>query len=138
MTTEEQVKLYCEQKTEESRLNKSNKQLNATLKQILIEQVAKDKNATDITAGKYTVHLVIKQTEDIDEVKMLSILKDFWKSTKGEEKCPFIGTVEYIDMDALESFMYKEELPKEVILALDGCRTKKEDMAITYKIAKGE
>lgn len=138
MSTEEQIKLYCEQKNEESRLNKSNKQLNEALKQILIEQVKKDKNATDITAGKYSVHLVVKQSEDIDEFKMLSVLKDFWQKTKGEEKCPFIGTVEYLDMDALEAFMYKEELPKDVIIALDGCRIKKESTSLTYKIAKGE
>lgn len=138
MNTEEQIKLYCEQKNEESRLNKSNKQLNESLKQILIEQVKKDKNATDITAGKYSIHLVVKQSEDIDESKMLSVLKDFWQKTKGEEKCPFIGTVEYLDMDALEAFMYKEELPKDVIIALDGCRIKKESTSLTYKIAKGE
>lgn len=138
MNTEEQIKLYCEQKNEESRLNKSNKQLNESLKQILIEQVKKDKNATDITAGKYSVHLVVKQSEDIDESKMLSVLKDFWQKTKGKEKCPFIGTVEYLDMDALEAFMYKEELPKDVIIALDGCRIKKESTSLTYKIAKGE
>lgn len=133
MTTEEQVKLYCEQKAEESTLNKSNKKLAESIKQALLES-----NETDFSAGKYSIHLETRVTESVDEFGMLTVLKNYWDANKGDEKCPFIKTTEYIDMDALEAFMYKEDLPKDVLLALDGCRVKKETTAITYKIAKGE
>ena len=127
------IEKYCEQKNQESVLSKSNKQLAENIKQALIGG-----SKTDMSTGKYSVHLVTKVTESLDEVKMLAVLKDYWQKNKGEEKCPFICTAEYINMDELEAFMYKEELPQETMLALDSCRIKKESTALTYKIAKGE
>ena len=127
------IEKYCEQKNQESVLNKSNKLLAENIKQALIKG-----SKTDVSTGKYSVHLVTKVTESLDEVKMLAVLKEYWQKNKSEEKCPFICTAEYINMDELEAFMYKEELPKETMLALDGCRIKKESTALTYKVAKEE
>lgn len=131
MTPKEQIELYCEQMNEEKALHKANKTLNDNIKQTLI-----DDNATDAKSGKYSVHLETRVTEELDTVKMLDILKAFWKKKYGSKKCPFIRTVEVLDMEELESFMYTEELPSDLILDLDMCRIKKETKALTYKIAK--
>ena len=133
MATSEQVELYCEQKEQEKVLKKSIAKLNEDIKSSLIAE-----NKNDMTSGKYTVQLEIRTSEDVNTEKMLSILKQFWQKNHGDEKCPFIRTVEYVDMDELEAFMYQEELPKEVILDLDTCRIKKTTTALTYKIKKGD
>ena len=133
MLTEEQIKTFCTQKAEENALKKANTKLADIIKEDLIKS-----NKTDASAGKYSVSLTKRTTEDVDEPKMLEVLKQFWMNTHKDEKCPFIGTVEYVDMNELEAFMYQEELPEDVILALDACRIKKESIALGYKIEKGD
>ena len=133
MLTEEQIKTFCVQKAEENALKKANTKLADIIKEDLIKS-----NKTDASAGKYSVSLTKRITEDVDELKMLEVLKQFWMNMHKGEKCPFIGTVEYVDMNKLEAFMYREELPEDVILALDACRIKKESIALSYKIEKGE
>ena len=133
MLTEEQIKTFCTQKAEENALKKSNAKLADVIKDELIKA-----NKTDASAGKYSIQLTKRVTEGVDEPRMLDVLKQFWDSEHKGEKCPFIGTVEYVDMDELEAFMYKDGLPQETILALDACRTKKETLALTFDIKKEE
>ena len=131
MGLEEQVTQYCEQKEQESILSKSNKKLNDEIKRTLIES-----NQKDATFGKYTVKLESRTSENVDDVKMLAVLKAFWESEHKGEKCPFIATVEVLNPDALEEFMYKTELPESVILDLDKCRTVTTTTALKYSIKK--
>lgn len=133
MVTEEQIKTYCEQKQQESELNKSNKKLADEIKQSLIAD-----NKTVIESGRYSVNIEKRVTEDVDEDKMIEVLSDFWNKLHSGEECPFIRTrtIEFVDMEELEKFMYQNNLPEDVILALDNCRIKKESVAIKYKIAK--
>ena len=130
MTTDEQIELYCEQKEQEKALNKSIKKLNADIKESLTKT-----NQTTVEAGKYSVTLEKRVTDNIDTVKMLMIMKTYWEEHY-EGKCPFIRTVEVLDDTELEAFLYKEKLPDDVIIALGGCRSKTETTALTYKIKK--
>ena len=131
MELEERIKKYCEQAIEEKALHKSNDVLKNDIKETLLKD-----GRDEAESGKYTVRIETRVTEKVDEVKMLDVLKRFWKATHGDEKCPFIATVECVDMEALETFMYSNELPQEVLLELDGCRVKSETKALTYKVAK--
>lgn len=133
MELNEQITKYCEQKEEEKALHKSNETLNQSIKETLQKS-----SQTSSCAGQWTVELETRTSESMDASKMLTILKKFWEETHKGEKCPFIRTQEYLDEDALESFMYKEDLPKELLLELDGCRKVTKSVALTYKKAKGE
>lgn len=133
MTTEEQINLYCEQKENVNILNKSIAKLNTAIKKTLIDSGLKRAETDD-----YEVTLETRVTEDVDQIKMLGILKECWKNIGDTENCPFIRTVETVDMDELEKYMYKGLIPKDTVLALDACRVKKETKALTYKAKKGE
>ena len=135
MISEEMIKTFCTQKSQESALNKSNKKLSEEIKKSLIE----DKQ-TNVEVDEYSVYLEKRVSENIDEQKMMAVLEDFWEREHGDEECPFIctKTIVYLDDEALEKYMYQNELPEDVILALDGCRIKEETIALKYKINKGK
>ena len=90
------------------------------------------------TSGGYTVTYVVQEEDVVDEAKMLSILKHYWTSNKGSMECPYIKTVtlEVLDADALESAIYSEELPKDVIAELGTCNSKKRTVKLMCKKAK--
>ena len=133
MTTEEQIELYCQEKVKESIITKHLKELGGTLKQEML-----NKGVRELSAGRFSVQLEIRTEQGIDETKMLGVLKDYWEKTHSGEGCPFIRTVEVIDEDALEAFLYNTQLPEDMILSLDACKTSKVTQAIKYKIAKGD
>ena len=59
----------------------------------------------------------------MNEVAILKILKDFWESEHSSEPCPFVKTVEIINHDVLESALYHNDLPSNVLTKLDSCIT---------------
>lgn len=139
MKLEEQITQYCEQKQEESILKKSIETLNKSIKEALSNSTKEIKSGKQgVRAGKYEVKLQIKQNTNVDEGKMLEIIKRFWHSTHGSQQCPFIRTVEVIDSDALEGAIYREELPKEVAVELGKCIKRSEIKALVYKEIKEE
>ena len=133
MITEEQVKDYCQKKDEEKVLKKAISSLGETIKNELINS-----KETDAKFDKYTVRLETRTTESVDEAKLLSVLESDWIKRNGEDSDlpPYIKVARYVDMDALESAIYNGEISKETLLAIDGCRVKKESVALTYKVAK--
>ena len=133
MTTEEQIIAYCEKKEEEKALSKTIKKLNSDIKAFLGN--LKDKKTQ---VGDWQVELRHKVTEDIDELKLLTVVKGFWSEKNGSMECPFVKRIEVVDMDALEGAIYRNEIPKEVLLEIDGCRVKKENDSLVYKKAKKE
>lgn len=133
MLTEEQVKTYCQKKGEEKVLKEAITSLGEAIKNELVNN-----KETDAKFGKYSVHLETRTTESIDENKLLDVLETDWVKHNGEdsELPPYIKVTRYVDMDALESAIYKGEIPQETILELDKCRIKKESTALTYKVTK--
>lgn len=133
MITEEQVKDYCQKKDEEKVLKKAISSLGEVIKNELINS-----KETDAKFDKYTVHLETRTTESVDDAKLLNVLESDWIKRNGEDSDlpPYIKVARYVDMDALESAIYNGEISKETLLAIDGCRIKKESVALTYKVAK--
>ena len=88
------------------------------------------------SAGGYTVTRVVTETETLNEERLLPILKRYWSSTHGSMQCPFIKTMEYIDMDALESAIYQKELTPSVLTEMDTCREVKTTVKLLCKKTK--
>lgn len=132
--TVSEVQEYCEKKVEASALDSRIKELGGKLKTRLMNS-----GNRVFKAGRYSVQLEIRKEEKVDKFKMLTILKEYWAKThKKSEKCPFIRTVEVLDEEELEKYLYNTPLPEDVILALDSCRTVNTTQALKYKVEKGD
>ena len=127
------VEKYCWLKEQAKLINSEVESLNKKIKSELEER-----EETNFNFGKYHVYLEPRVIEDFNEAKALDIILSYWHEHNGSMQCPFIRTVEVLDMDALEGAIYRKELPKEVLMELDKCRTKTVNNALKYKIDKEE
>ena len=80
------------------------------------------------TAGGYTVTRSVSIRETWDEDKLLEVAK--------KHKIPVIKTKQYVDMQALEDYLYDHELSPEGAVDLGKCRTQKETVALRLSRAK--
>lgn len=80
-------------------------------------------------AGGWKATKTISTRETMNEDKLLDVAKknSYYLSD-------IIKTKEYIDMDKLESLLYKGNISKEVLLEIDKCRESKE--VVTLRISK--
>lgn len=88
-----------------------------------IKDLLEQQGETDWTAGGYTVKRIESERTTLNEEKMLEILKKAWMEKYGDIPCPYIKTVEVIDMDELEAALYSNDLPEQVVQDLSGCRS---------------
>ena len=131
---DEKIEKYCELKEQEKKVSKDIKILNAEIKEYLLGTDDKKQNV-----GDWEVHLQHKTNEDIDEEKLLSVIKAWWEREHEGEACPYIAKVEVADMDELERGIYNKRIPDEVLMLIDKCRIKKEtDNLIYSKVKKGD
>lgn len=82
------------------------------------------------TAGGYTVTRSVSVKETWDEDKLLEVAK--------KHKIPVIKTKQYVDMQALEDYLYDHELSPEGAVDLGKCRTKNEVVALRLSKAKSK
>lgn len=122
---DELVPRYGDEKTEMDRYKKLCDADNAEIKSIM-----SDLAIQHYTAGNYKVTRSVQERESMDEELLLSLLKDFPEVQIHN----IIKTKEYVDFDALEAALYKDALPKEVLLAIDKARTIK--YVTTLKVSK--
>ena len=131
---DEKIEKYCELKEQEKKVSKDIKSLNAEIKEYLLGTDDKKQNV-----GEWEVHLQHKTNEDIDEAKLLSVIKTWWEREHDGEACPYITKVEVADMEELERGIYNKRIPEEVLMLIDKCRIKKEtDNLIYSKVKKGD
>lgn len=80
-------------------------------------------------AGGWKATKTISTRETMNEDKLLDVAKknSYYLSD-------IIKTKEYIDMDKLESLLYKGNISKDVLLEIDKCRESKE--VVTLRISK--
>ena len=86
-------------------------------------------------AGGYKATKSVQVRESMNEDKLLEILKDL--DDNYDIDCygtNLIKTKEYVDMDVLESLIYKGKLSNEVLMDIDKCRESKE--VVTLRISK--
>lgn len=122
---DELVPRYGDEKTEMDRYKKLCDADNAEIKSIM-----SDLALQHYTAGKYKVTRSVQERESVDEDLLLSLLKPFPEVQVHN----IIKTKEYVDFDALEAALYKDALPKDVLLAIDKARTVK--LVTTLKVSK--
>ena len=95
-----------------------------------IKQIMQDENLDSFNTGEYTAKLTLQRRETMDESKVIAVL----------QKRGFDGKIvklkPYVDMDALESAIYHDELPKEVQDELSSCVVVKE--IPTLKVTKNK
>lgn len=96
----------------------------------LIKELMEDLALQHYTSDGYKVTRSVQERESMDEELLLTLLKEF-PETKVHS---IIKTKEYVDFDALEAAIYKDALPKDVLLALDKARTVK--YVTTLKVSK--
>lgn len=125
---------YGEHKSSLDEMDKTCKKENARIKEIM-----KFYNKDTAEANGWKITYSTSTRSDMDEDKLLDILRKDWTSHNGSMQCPYIKTKEYVDMDALENAIYNGDLSKEVLLEIKTCeksktvetlriaRTKKED-----------
>ncbi len=124
---DELVPRYGDEKTEMDRYKKLCDADNAEIKSIM-----SDLALQHYTAGKYKVTRSVQERESVDEDLLLTLLQN---SPEPEIRLSgIIKTKEYVDFDALEAALYKEKLPKSVLLEIDKARTVK--LVTTLKVSK--
>lgn len=117
---------YVADKAEESVLKKRLEKNNANIK-ALMELLG----LPDVELGDGSkVHYSVTKKTSLDEEKLIEYLHKFAPDTQ----C--IKTKEYIDMDILESEIYHEQLPTEMVSAMEKCTHVKEVPTITIKKGK--
>lgn len=80
-------------------------------------------------AGGWKATKTVQQRESMNEDKLLDILKK-----AGFAQTSLIKTKEYVDMDELESAIYKGLLDEDMLMQIDKCRESKE--VVTLRISR--
>jgi len=120
---------YGEHKTSLDDMDKVCKKENTRIKE-LMKFYQKDSMESEGWKVSYSV----SERTSMNEDKLLEILKEDWISRNGSIECPYIKTKEYVDMDLLEDALYKDEVPKDVILKMKTCEESKQ--VETLRISK--
>lgn len=124
---DELVPRYGEEKSVMDRYKKLCDADNAEIKTIMTDLALQH-----YTAGDYKVVRSVQERESIDEDLLLTILQN---SPEPEIRLNgIIKTKEYVDFDALEAALFRERLPKSVLLEIDKARTIKP--VVTLRISK--
>lgn len=124
LTLDELIPVYAENKADLDKIEKMCKSQNAEIKKHM-EDLGEDEH----TAGGYTVKYIVSERESINEDRLLEILK------KHEIPC-VIKTKEYVDMDALESYLYNVVMSDEMAADMASCREVKEVVQLRISKAK--
>ena len=101
-------------------------------RKLLIKNTMKDSNIDKWSAGGYTVSYSESERVSFDEEKALNVLKAAYPNR--DSSCPYVKTVEVIDMDALEAAIYNNEIDNDILVKLNDCRTATK--VVTLKCSK--
>lgn len=85
------------------------------------------------SANNFTASYVVQDRSSFDEAKILSLLHAF----NIPDSLGIIKTKEYIDEDALESAIYNNELPEDVINGINDCKIIKNVATLRVSLNKG-
>lgn len=121
-----------------------NKKENDDLKKIVdnqnkeIKSLMESNNLKKFESDNYKVSYSVSTRDTIDEELLLSEAKTFTIvdgiDLKSAQEVGLIKTKEYVDMDVLESLMYKGSISEEDLMKVDKCRETKE--VITLRVSK--
>ena len=102
--------------------DEQNKQIKFLCKELAIDEMQ---------VGKWKMTYSIQDRSSFDENKLLSIIKEDEMMAK-----LLIKTKEYVDIEALEDEIYKNNISKDVLLKIQSCKVSKEVEVLTVKEKK--
>ncbi len=126
---EELIPKYALNKSELDSYTKICKEENEQIKTALVEL-----GENEYSAGGYTVKRIVAVKESMNEEKLLAVLKQ-----NGIDVA--VKTREYVDMDALEAYLYNNTPSAELARQIDACRVTSETVQLRLsktKVNKGE
>ena len=126
---DELIRAYAFNKGELDSYTKICKEENEQIKAALVEL-----GENEYSAGGYTVKRIVATKETMNEAKLLEVLRQ-----NGIE-AP-IRTREYVDMDALETYLYNNMPSTDLARQIDSCRVTSETVQLRLsktKPQKGE
>lgn len=126
MTLEELIVRYGTNKADYDSLKKVVDADNSEIKKLMSEQ-----NINEYSYGGYNAKMTIQNRESINEEKLLTLLGSV-------DNLPndIIKTKSYVDMDVLESAIYNNLIPNDVLIEMNKCREIKQVQ--TLKITKSK
>lgn len=118
----ELIPAYAQNKQEMDDYKKICDKQNKAIKDCMNEQ-----DLSEATVGEYTAKITIQHREKMNEDALLEVLgSSVVKDENGNDVNPrdlgIIKSKEYVDMDALESAIYKGLIPTDVLVSMDSCR----------------
>lgn len=119
---DELIPIYAHNKSELDSYTALCKQENESIKAQMLE-LGQEK----YSAGGYTAKRTVSYRETLNEDRLMAvILKHGIKDV--------IKTKDYVDMDALETYLYNNEMTSSLAADLDSCKTKTE--VVTLRVSK--
>ena len=122
VTLEELIPQYASNKAEMEDYKKICDKENAQIKEMMLADGLDEKEA-----GGYIAKRIVQHRETMNEAKLLEIA----------HQCgipEIVKTKEYIDFDALESAIYNNRIPQDILLEMDKAKEVKE--VVTLKVSK--
>ena len=128
-TLDELIQAYAFNKGELDSYTKICKEENEQIKAALVEL-----GENEYSAGGYTVKRIVATKESMNEAKLLEVLRQYKIDVA-------IKTREYVDMDALESYLYNNMPSQDLARQIESCRVTSETVQLRLsktKVNKGE
>ena len=123
-TLDELIPMYALNKSELDSYKKICDEENAQIKKQML-----DLGTDEYTAGGYTAKRTVSTRESINEDKLMMVLLKH--GIKG-----VIKTKDYVDMDALENYLYNNEMTSSLAADLESCKTVTEVVTLRVKADK--
>ena len=114
LTLEKLIPEYGEKNTECNALKKVVADLNSKVKTAI--HLALKEN-TDIEISGWKCKLSVEETSEMNEEKLIEFAK--------AHKLNIVKKKEYVDFDALERLIYNGDIPKNVLVEMNGCKETK-------------
>lgn len=123
---EELIPRYALNKSELDSYTKICKEENEQIKAALVEL-----GENEYSAGGYTAKRVVVTKESMNEARLLEVLRQ-------NGITDVIKTREYVDMDALEAYLYNYMPSEDLARQLESCRTTTETVQLRLSKAKAK
>jgi len=91
-------------------------------------------NLKNYNTDRYKVNYIVSERTSINEAKLISLIHSF----NVPNSLGIIKTREYIDEDALESAIYNNEIPDELVDRMSECMDKKKVVSLKLTAKRGE
>lgn len=124
VTLEELIPQYAANKSELDSYTKICKTENEQIKAKLVEL-----GENEYSVGGYTVKRIVAVKESMNEAKLIEVLRQ-----NGIDAA--IKTREYVDMDALEAYLYNNTPSVDLARQLESCRTTSETVQLRLSKTK--